>query len=156
MWIEMSQYIPNTAIVSEPTSHVAGSAAQPFMPVTFSAVAARRAKTGIRPVRCPATRMSSTAVPARPIAVARIPSPMAAPPAGGWLAAIAANVTLSFLLRVRGPRASDVEGVKHQGSHDEKDRPAEERHVHKEMSGVRDQRHGPGELLPGGELLTRS
>src|SRR3954466_8964866 len=100
--------------------------------------------------------MSSTAVPARPIAVARITSPMAAPPAGGWLAAIAANVTLSLLLRVRTPRASDVRGVKHQGSHDEEDRPAEERHVHEEMSGVRDQRHDPGELLPGGASLTRS
>src|SRR3954447_15857044 len=100
--------------------------------------------------------MSRTAVPARPIAVARITSPMAAPPAGGWLAAIAANVTLSLLLRVRSLRASDVRGVKQQGNHDKEDRPAEERHVHEEMSGVRDQRHDPGELLPRGASLTRS
>src|SRR3954447_17725784 len=100
--------------------------------------------------------MSRTAVPARPIAVARITWPMAAPPAGGWLAAIAANVTLSLLLRVRSLRGSDVRGVKHQGSHDEEDGPAKERHVHQEMSGVPDQRHAPGELLPGGASLTRS
>src|SRR4051794_15889109 len=117
MWIEMSQYIPNTAIVSEPTSHVAGSAAQPFMPVTFSAVAARRAKAGVRPGRRPAGRMGSPAVPASPTGGARIAAPMAAPPAGGWLAAIAANGALSFLLRVRGPRAADVRGVQQQGEH---------------------------------------
>src|SRR3954469_8371407 len=100
--------------------------------------------------------MSSTAVPARPLAVARITSPMAAPPAGGWLAAIAANVTLSLLLRVRSLRAPDVRGVKHQGNHDKDDQPAEESHVHEDVAGVRGQLHDPGELLPRGASLTRS
>src|SRR3954454_25275575 len=66
---------------------------------------------------------------------------MAAPPAGGWLAAMAAKVTLSVLLRLRAFCAPHVRGVQHERGHDQEERPAEERDVDQEMPGVSDPRH---------------
>jgi hypothetical protein len=83
MWIEMSQYIPNTAVISETPSIAPGSDAKPATPDTRSANAARRETWSMRPLRCAATIASIAPVTIIAATVAPITWPMAAPPAGG-------------------------------------------------------------------------
>src|SRR5436190_12872531 len=86
MCSEMSQYMPSTATISEAPTIASGSDAQPGMPVTRSEEAAARLTNEIRPERWPITTSRAIAVTTVAIAVARITSPIAAPPAGlDWL-----------------------------------------------------------------------
>ncbi len=58
----MSQYMPSTATPRAPATKKSGSEAQPGMPDERSAKAATRATCGRRPLRCPTTTPSISAV----------------------------------------------------------------------------------------------
>ena len=84
MCSEMSQYMPSTAVSSDPLSSSDGSAAHAGNPVTRSETCPARASQVMRPLRCPAIRIATSAVATPAAAVAPIASPSAAPPAGSF------------------------------------------------------------------------
>src|SRR3954451_3416107 len=79
---EMSQYIPNTAISSEPVATPTGRAAQVGRPEMRADHRAKRLSRSVRPARWAMPRVKTTVVATRAAAVAPITSPAAAPPAG--------------------------------------------------------------------------
>src|SRR5690349_3443188 len=88
MWIEMSQYIPKTAIRRLPPISALGSDAQPGRPLTRSEYLASLPTHWIFPLRCAVMIQSRIPVAIIAPTVAPMTWPMAAPPAGGSLAAI--------------------------------------------------------------------
>src|SRR4051794_7479059 len=98
MWIEMSQSIPKSAVISDTTIIPDGIAAHAGRPEIRSLYAPRRASTGTLPLRWPMPSHRSATVTnmAAPVAIATWPS--AAPAAGLATASkanMAANVSLS-------------------------------------------------------------
>src|SRR5919202_6659995 len=87
MWIEMSQYIPNTAISRLTAMNALGNDAQPASPVLRSATAASLPTHSILPLRWAVMIQSRIAVATIAPSVAPMTWPIAAPPAGGWPAA---------------------------------------------------------------------
>jgi hypothetical protein len=87
IWIEMSQYIPKTAIRRLPPISALGSDAQPGSPVWRSVNAATLPTQAIRPLRWAMMIQSRTAVATIAPAVAPITCEISAPPAGGSAAA---------------------------------------------------------------------
>ena len=82
----MSQYMPNTAIASEPATNASGKDAQPGISEERSAKAAMRPTWGSFPLRWPATTANIAAVITKAPAVATAVSAVAAPPAGAAFA----------------------------------------------------------------------
>jgi hypothetical protein len=78
----MSQYIPSTAVRSEPARSSDGSAAQTGIAVTRSASAAARPSRVILPLLWPAISSPIAIVTTSAPTVAPTASPIAAPPAG--------------------------------------------------------------------------
>src|SRR3954465_13628305 len=95
MWIDTSQVTPNRAISNEPVATAAGSAAQLGMRPTRAEKAATRPRTDERPLRCPCSRYSRTAVVtvAKPVAITTWS--IGGPPAGGDEAAMSIRVLRS-------------------------------------------------------------
>ena len=78
----MSQYMPNTAVMSDTAPRPVGSAVQPGRPLTRSEKSAHCPSSLTRPERCPMPRTISAAVSSVAPAVAITICPIAAPPAG--------------------------------------------------------------------------
>src|SRR3954470_5540303 len=87
MWIEMSQYIPNTAVNSETVATAEGKATQPGRPEARAPWSARRWRIWVRPLRWPKPRKRRAEVTIVAATVAIAIWAISAPPAGGGVAA---------------------------------------------------------------------
>jgi hypothetical protein len=97
MCSEMSQSMPNSAVISDSATMSAGSATQPGRPVRAPAASAMRASTVVRRVRCATASTSSSSVTKPTPAVAAKTSPSAAPPAG--LGSAASRIVVGIMRR---------------------------------------------------------
>src|SRR3954453_10734109 len=97
MWIEMSQYIPNSAVRRETVATAEGKATQPGRPDAFSPWSASRCRIWVRPLRWPKPRKSRAQVTIVAATVAITIWAISAPPAGGGGAAARIAAKLMFM-----------------------------------------------------------